>query len=128
MRPVKMATAWCVVVSWLCVLGCGDSDKLYNVTGTVSYDGKPVPKGLVFFDPKEGGPQGFANIEGGKFSTARAGKGVRGGAYTVRISGFDGKEANEAPFGQPLFNEHQEQRELPKANSEVNFELKKTKK
>src|SRR5437899_2888161 len=104
----------------LVLAGCSAEDKLYDVSGTLTSAGKPIPKGLIFFDPDAskgmGGPQGFANIKDGKFDTADHVKGIRGGAYVIRVSGFDGKEANEAPFGQPLFPEYQEKRDLPRAN------------
>ena len=96
------------------------------------FDGKPIPAGNVFFDPdptKGGtGTQGFANIHNGKYTTAVNGRGVRGGAYNVRILGYDGKSANEAPLGQPLFNEYEEKRDLPAADSEVNFDIPKRRK
>jgi hypothetical protein len=121
------AAALCFSVAALAVAGCADGEKTYDVTGTVTHDGKPVAKGLIFFDPdatkKATGPQGFANITDGKFTTADKGKGVRGGAYTIRINGFDGKEAPEAPFGQALFPEHTESRELPKANTELKIDV-----
>jgi hypothetical protein len=59
----------------------------------------------------------------GKFDTAEQGQGVRGGAYDVRVNGFDGKEANEAPFGQALFPEYTGATELPQADSEYNLEI-----
>ena len=31
--------------------GCGDGEKLYDVSGTITFEGKPIPKGLIFFDP-----------------------------------------------------------------------------
>jgi hypothetical protein len=113
----------------LAVIGCSSEEKLYDVSGTVTFEGKPIPKGLIFFDPDstkgETGPQGFANIVDGKFSTTPEGKGVRGGSYVVRVNGYDGKEAAEAPFGQYLFPEHEEKRDLPKANSELTIDVKK---
>jgi len=130
---IRRATAaLCFACAVFAVAGCGEGEKTYDVTGTVTHDGKPVAKGLIFFDPdaakKTTGPQGFANIVDGKFTTADKGKGVRGGAYTVRINGFDGKEAPEAPFGQPLFPEFTDSRELPKANTELNVDVKTKKK
>src|SRR5687767_14790478 len=80
--------------------GCAKEEKLFRVSGVVTHGGKPIPKGLIFFDPQVDGPQGFANIVDGKYDTARHQSGVRGGTYSVRVNGFDGKEANEAPFGQ----------------------------
>jgi hypothetical protein len=123
-----------LLVAWVCswgAAGCG-GERLYDVSGTVSYNGTPVPTGLVFFDPDPtqdpGGTQGFAEVHDGKFNTAVGGRGVRGGHYTVRILGYDGKASNELPKGHPLFSEHQEKRELPQANSELTFDLPGSKK
>ena len=109
--------------------GCGGEEKLYDVSGTITFNGQPIPKGLIFFDPDPSkgtpGTQGFAEIENGKFDTAAAGKGrgIRGGAYIIRISGFDGKVAPEAPFGQYLFPEHELTRDLPAQNQTFDFDV-----
>lgn len=109
------------------MLGCNDGEKLYDVTGKVTFGGNPVPKGLIFFDPNPGTPgtQGFANIENGQFNTATPGKGkgIRGGSYTIRLSGFDGKEAPESPFGKTLFPEHQLSKELPAQNQTFDYDV-----
>jgi hypothetical protein len=113
------------------LLGCGENEKLYDVSGTITFEGEPIPKGLIFFDPDStkgtAGTQGFANIENGKFDTAAAGKGkgIRGGTYNIRISGFDGKEAPEAPFGKFLFPEEQLTKDLPKQNQTFDYDVKK---
>jgi hypothetical protein len=127
-RP-KLVSAAAFLALAVALVGCSSEEKLYDVSGTVTFDGKPIPKGLIFFDPDatkgETGPQGFANIIDGKFNTTPEGKGVRGGSYVVRVNGFDGKEAAEAPFGQYLFPEHEEKRDLPKASSELIIDVKK---
>jgi hypothetical protein len=109
--------------------GCSEGEKLYNVSGTVTYDGKPIAKGLIFFDPVAtkgtGGGQGFANIIDGRYNTAEMGQGVRGGSYDVRVNGFDGKEANDAPFGQALFPEYTGTADLPMADSTYDLEVPK---
>ena len=111
------------------VTGCGPDEKLYDVSGTVTFEGRPIPKGLIFFDPAPGTPgtQGFANIEDGRFDTSvpDKGRGIRGGAYLIRILGFDGKEAPEAPFGQPLFPEHELTRDLPAQNQTFEYDVKR---
>jgi hypothetical protein len=116
-----------VGLALLVLAGCQGEEKLYDVSGKLTCDGKPIPKGLIFFDPDPtkgtAGTQGFANIKDGVFDTADRGKGVRGGAYVIRVSGFDGKEANDAPFGQPLFPEYQEKRDLPKAKSTLDINV-----
>jgi hypothetical protein len=111
------------------VAGCGPDEKLYDVSGTVTFDGRPIPKGLIFFDPAPGTPgtQGFATIEDGRFDTAAPdkGRGIRGGAYLIRISGFDGKEGPEAPFGQALFPEHELSRDLPAQDQTFEYAVKR---
>lgn len=111
--------------------GCGSGERLYDVSGTASYDGQPIPAGIIYFDPDPlaggTGPQGFASINDGKYTTAVNGQGVRGGSYVVRITGYDGKSANEAPLGRPLFDEYEVKKDLPAANSEVNFDIPKKK-
>ena len=110
---------------------CGPREQLYDVSGTITFEGKPIPKGLIFFDPSTAkgtpGTQGYANIENGKFDTALPGKGkgIRGGTYQIRISGFDGKEAPEAPFGKFLFPEHQLTKELPAQKQTFDYDVKK---
>lgn len=130
MRPKLICATF--LLAALTAIGCAAEERLYDVAGTVNYDGKPIPKGVIHFEPDvtkgETGQAGFANIVNGQFTTAKEGKGVRGGAYVVRVNGFDGKEAAEAPFGQWLFPEHTEKRDLPAANSELTLDIKKVKK
>ena len=121
-----------VLTAAVCLLaGCGGGEKLYRVSGTVTFEGRPIPKGLVFFDPDPSkgtpGTQGFANIEDGRFDTALPdkGRGIRGGAYLIRINGFDGREAAEAPFGQALFPEHELTRDLPAEDQTFDYDVKR---
>jgi hypothetical protein len=108
--------------------GCSQDEPIYDVSGTITFEGKPVGKGLIFFDPDKGTPgtQGFANIENGTYNTAGKGKGIRGGGpYSVRINGFDGIEGPDAPFGQALFPEHQFTQELPAQNQTFDYDVKR---
>src|SRR5262245_53264522 len=111
--------------------GCSAGERLYDVSGTITFEGQPIPKGLIFFDPDPSkgtpGTQGFANIEDGRYDTASPGKGkgIRGGVYVIRISGFDGKVGPEAPFGQFLFAEHEFKKELPPQKQTLDYDVKK---
>ena len=111
--------------------GCTSTERLYDLSGTATYDGRPIPAGIIYFDPdpiKGGtGTQGFANIHGGHYTTAVNGRGIRGGSYIIRITGYNGKTANEAPLGQSLFDEYEMKKDLPAANSELNFDIPKRK-
>lgn len=126
---IRSLSLTAVLVAAVALAGCGDSEKLYDVSGTITFEGKPIPKGLIFFDPEKGTPgtQGFANIEQGKYDTSNpgAGKGIRGGKYSVRISGFDGVPAAEAPFGKFLFPEHELKKELPSQKQTFDYDVKK---
>ncbi len=108
--------------------GCG-GQKLEDVAGTVTYDGKPLPAGVVWFDPVGSHgmetPQGYGTVRDGRFDTADGGRGVRAGPYLVRIEGFDGKPAGEFPLGKPLFTDFQEKRDLPPGRVELEFAVPK---
>src|SRR5262245_4915561 len=107
--------------------GCSSEERLYDVSGTVTFEGKPIPAGIVYFDPDPtqpgSGRQGVANIVDGKFTTADKGRGVAGGSYTLRVTGFDGKTANEAPLGRGLFPEYQVKKVIPAENTEMSIEV-----
>jgi len=123
-RRVVTAGALCLAIPALTAgwLGCRPKEQVYHVSGRVTVGDRPVPKGLIYFDPdpsagNAGGLQGFANIEQGQYSTAQGGQGIKGGAYVVRVLGYDGKPAQELPFGQPLFPEYTFNKELPAADT-----------
>jgi hypothetical protein len=114
-----------VLTLGLAAWGCSGEEKLYDISGTITYQGQPVAKGLIFFDPVDGGPQGFATIENGKYDTSatQQGRGIRGGKYNVRINGFDGQVGPDAPFGAALFPEHHFQVELPAQNQTFDYDV-----
>jgi hypothetical protein len=58
----------------ICALGCGRGPKLYDVSGTVLFDGKPVEEGEVIF------------VSADKDSTPAAGK-IVNGEFRVKVSG-----------------------------------------
>ena len=118
-----------LLIALALVAGCAGSEQLSDLSGTATYGGTPIPAGIIYFDPdplKGGsGRQGFATITDGRYTTAINGRGVRAGPYVIRITGFDGKMANEAPLGKALFDEYEFKKDLPAANSEVNFDIPK---
>src|SRR5687767_5122929 len=105
---LRHPTAAAVLVGGLMTLvGCGGGDAgRYRVSGVVTYDGKPVPKGVIYFDPDTGknqaGLQGFAEITDGKYDTGQGGKGTTGGPVVIRVEAFDGQGSGETPAGKPL--------------------------
>jgi hypothetical protein len=105
--------------------GCTKEEKLFRVSGTITHNGKPVPKGVIHFDPKSEGTSGFASIADGKYDTLVDKSGVRAGAYEIRINGFDGKPVGEAPFGQAVFPEYTGTKEFPPEDSVFDVEVPK---
>ena len=124
--------SWCALAPMLALAfaGCqAQDDGIYHLTGKVTHRGAPVPAGFVFFEPDSArqnrGPQGYALIEAGQYTTrGDYGKGVVGGPYRVRIGGFDGQEINETqPYGRRLFPDYLQKAELPRVDSEVDWEV-----
>ena len=108
----------------------GSAGPGVHVWGKVTYQGKPVPAGRIYFSPdfskKNDGPQGSAEIQGGFFDMRKGGKGAGGGPTIVIIHGFDGQKADKAALGQILFGEHQTTIDLPRENCERHFDVPAT--
>jgi hypothetical protein len=87
LRLVVLAVAGALVIT-----SCGTDDGLgrrYAVSGTVTYNGKPLEKGVISFvpdDPKNVGATG--TIENGSYALSTGGEndGARAGKYKVTIA------------------------------------------
>ncbi len=85
-RVVAALSVVCVVV----VAGCGDAGN--RVTGSVTFDGRPVPAGKVYFKPDgeagNTGATGYADIVDGRYDTAAEGaRNVGTGAMIISVEG-----------------------------------------
>lgn len=122
---VLMVFAWTLLA--VC-LGCGGSDvNRATLRGKVTFQGKPVPKGLIYFEPDisrgNSGPQGFAEILDGEYRTDKVGIGAVTGPLLVRISGFSNAgQSNESP-GAPLFPQYQTQIEITEETTTMDFDV-----
>ena len=79
-----------LIVCGCLLVGCGDST--HQVHGVVTWNGQPVPQGVVYFEPtKQMGDvtTGFALIENGQFAT-EPDSGCYPGPHVARIKGYDG--------------------------------------
>lgn len=128
-RATFSGAAFAVAVLGLAA-GCGSGEpKLYDVSGTLTFEGKPIAAGVIHFEPDAAkgnrGVAGYAEIHGGKFDTAKKGRGVLGGAYSIRINGFDGKVGPEAPLGAAMFPEYTEFRSMKAENQTIDITVKK---
>lgn len=135
MKLNRKLAVWFLFLGFaLSIAGCSPSDEgpqRYHLSGTVTYDGKPVPKGFIRFDPAEGnpGPGSGAEIIDGNYETP-AGKGIIGGPHNVVISGWDGvpyQESGETvEDGKELFPKYETTVDFPKEDGEHPFEVPKT--
>ena len=82
----------CVLVLFLLVaiVGCGGDSgpRLASVKGKVTFNGKPYAKGIVTFEPKDGGPSATSpTAENGDFELWSAGrKGAVIGQHKVVVT------------------------------------------
>jgi hypothetical protein len=100
--------------------GCGRNDsQRVAVWGDVTWKGKPVPYGVVYFSPdtKKGnkGPQGFALIVEGHYDSRGAkSKGCVTGPLVAVVQGCSGEGISGTfPYGRPLFAAHELALDVP---------------
>lgn len=121
MRGLLLSAGFLAVLA----AGCGPSSGVYRRSGSVTFDGKPVPLGKVYFDPDVAaggsGPSGFADVVDGRYDT-RGGHGVGGGPVIVRVAGYSRDDPDPVSgFGKPLFVEHHVRADMPASESEYDI-------
>lgn len=107
------------------VVGCSKQNgpTRYAVSGTVTFLGKPLPRGRIAFEPDtqqgNGGPAGYADIVDGRFHTHL---GAIGGPHVVRISGASGPVVDESK-DTTLFTNYTATCELPRQAAKLDFDV-----
>lgn len=124
---MNLCFLWAVAVAgWV---GCEKGPPRYQVTGTVSFNGQPVPAGRIVFTPDRpkgnSGPQGVAAIEEGKIIPGH--RNVVGGPHWMEIQCFDGVpyEGREVrvTYGRPLLPMQTIQVDLPRSDAELTVDI-----
>lgn len=88
-----------------------------------------IRAGTITFTPDaaqgNSGPQGFAEIQQGRFDTsAGEGRGIIGGPHLISIRGYDGQNISGTDIhGAPLFPEYQTTQNLPRDGGTVDFDV-----
>lgn len=135
----RRPAVWVAICGWFVMVtlaGCsrGPSLDRFPVAGTVTHDGRPVPRGAVWFEPTAAvgaiAATGFAVIENGSYRTPPD-KSPGKGLYAVRIVGRDGTAATEKDLaemmpgqtflGQPMFPDYSTTIELTGSNDRLDF-------
>jgi hypothetical protein len=117
----------------LALAGCSaNSDELtrYSISGEVTFEGKEIPLGEIFFQPDSEagntGPASSATIVDSRYSLPEE-FGVLGGAYVVRISGFSAPGGTAtgplALRGAPLFPDFVTKIDLTKTEIQKDFNV-----
>jgi hypothetical protein len=105
--------------------GCNRSTT-FDVSGTVTFKGKPVPIGLVVIEPDaEKGNRGTQTqglIKEGQFRTL-SGYGAIAGPVLITVNANDGVPTPMAEKGKLLFRTYQYRTELPRTSSTLNIEV-----
>lgn len=131
-RKICLAVTASVAIGLLA--GCGGSapsgPQRYSVSGTVTFNGEPIPKGFISFTPDSSkgakGPGSGATIVDGAYQT-EDGKGVVGGPHLVEIRGTDGVPYTESgetmPEGKELFRLYKTEFDFPNEDQTKDFEV-----
>lgn len=122
---------WNTLLLTACLLGCSRNDGpvRHHISGKVTYQGKPVPSGIIVFEPDHdagnSGPQGSAEIEDGTFNTnSKTGRGIVGGPTIITIIGQKQKPANvEQTTGTALFEDYVIRQTFEPGTNVVNFDV-----
>lgn len=119
-----------VMVSCAClsltVASCGKSGPpRYELSGLITYRGKPVPAGTIRFEPigsvVNPSTIGEAEIKDGKYATLPA-KGIIGGRQIVFVAGYNGRpEPGSGPMGASVFAMHTLEIDLPEESSTLDI-------
>ena len=116
----------CLAMVVVAGAGCSKQAKVGQLSGKVTFKGKPVPAGYVSFMPdSSGGNLGkvkVAQIRDGVYDTAKeADPGLSPGPTVVRIAGFDGKPLWGFAQGKQIFNPYEVRATVPDGVSAMDF-------
>ncbi|HLA83524.1 MAG TPA: hypothetical protein VJL29_01915 [Thermoguttaceae bacterium] len=105
--------------------GCKSEIDRHNLSGQVTFRGKPVRVGLIVFEPDvtkgNRGPQGYAQIIDGRYETEKFGKGAIVGALSVEITGFPPVDGSAGNPSIPLFPPYKTQVEITSETTTLDF-------
>ncbi len=136
----RLVAAGASVLILCSLVSCSGSSgpQAYDLSGTVTFDGKPVGSGRITLVPDQQkgnpGPAGYAEIVAGKFDTRQSGRGTVGGPHTVQIDGYsdemetsyDEDAEEEVTRAKVLFRGYEQSADLPTSRSTMDFDVPAT--
>jgi hypothetical protein len=133
-KKLRRVPTWStLLLSTLLLAGCGGSDgpPRYDLTGSITFGGNPIPRGSLTFSPDSSqgnsGPGATAGIIDGKYTT-QEGKGVISGAHIVVVQAYDGVPVETDgegmdPNGTSLFPSYTMQISVPENGGTLDIEV-----
>ena len=136
MTAFRFPAAGLLAAGLVALAGCGGGDDVADVTGTVTFDGKPLAKGAITFTATDGkGGSGGGEIKDGRYTATR----VPVGPNTVRINGskvigkkkiYNTKDSQEMPLYDELLPKKYHAKsdltlDVKPGSNEKNYELTK---
>ncbi|MHC2066801.1 hypothetical protein ACYFX5_04980 [Bremerella sp. T1] len=127
-----------LLLSIVALTGCYSSNNgpdRFQLSGKVTFDGKPIPLGNMLFTPDRAkgntGPGAMAEIKDGEYRTPD-GSGTIGGPMKVEIVGWDGvpytMHGETIESGRELFKSYKAEVDVPKQDAELDFDIPKSSK
>lgn len=110
----------------LLTLGCASKPAVAQLSGKVTFKGKPVPAGWISFTPDVAsgglGEVRVLQVKDGQYDSAKEGTpGLPPGTYMIRIAGFDGKKIPMYGQGKQIFNPIEDTFTVPEGSSTKDF-------
>lgn len=104
-------------------LGCSSKPPMAQLSGTVTFQGKPVPAGWISFTPGPGvGSVKVCQIKDGAYDSSKEGEpGIYPGANQVIIAGFDGNKVPLWGQGKQIFNPVESTLDVPAGSTTKDF-------
>ena len=98
----KQISLVCVAASSLAWVGCGGPYDSY-VSGVVTLDGSPLPRGTVSYNPAQPGPASYGVIRSDGSYVIKTGReeGLPSGEYTVTVVAKEESIPDETGEGRP---------------------------
>jgi hypothetical protein len=132
-RLLATSPGWCwpLALFSLVLAGCGGGDGLdrHRIRGTVTFKGKPVEAGSIFFEPTASvgqvAPTSYLAVKNGKYDAGEEGP-VKG-KYRVVVGGQDVSKSKVDDDGititPQLFKDYRFEVEIPPPNNTLDVEV-----
>jgi hypothetical protein len=117
---------WIAVICLIAAAGCSSKPQQAQLSGKVTFKGKPVPAGWISFTPDVAagalGQIRVLQIKDGAYDSSKESEpGLNPGAYLIEIAGFDGKRIPLYGQGKQLFNPVKDEHVVPDGVSTRDF-------